>query len=138
MSNIYKITVDDFSRKTERIHDWQHRILINGNIVNKEEYPKFKQQIVDSLKALDDVKKYGFKDVEDIVTILSNERAKIIGFELREKSLKQFLMKRISEIQHRLETWNNFTTSGNAGYSSLSLRLDTYKEILSEITGDMT
>lgn len=51
--------------------------------------------------------------------------------------IKEFLVKRIYEVEHRINSWNDFTQSGNFVFQILSLRLDTYKEILSEITGEM-
>lgn len=102
----------------------------------QERFRIFIPEILEGLTVSEDVKKYGFKDVEDIVTTLSNERQKIIRFEQKNKTLKEFLIKRIAELDHRIQSWTNFTQAGNTQYQIVSLRLETYKEILSEITGD--
>lgn len=110
-------------------NSWENKTMIK--------FIESEKSILDGLKAIEDVKKYGFKDVEEITCTLSDERMKIIRMEQKDKSLKEFLVKKIAELDQRISKWSNFTQSGQSQYAIVSLRLDTYKEILSEITGDM-
>lgn len=106
-----------------------------ASLALQERFRIFIPEILEGLTVLEDVKKYGFKDVEEITCTLSDERMKIIRLEQKDKSLKEFLVKKIAELDQRISKWSNFTQSGQSQYSIVSLRLETYKEILSEITG---
>lgn len=64
-----------------------------------------------------------------------NKKQHILEALQNNKKLKEFLVKKIAELDQRISKWSNFTQSGQSQYSMVSLRLDTYKEILSEITG---
>lgn len=57
---------------------------------------------------------------------------------LQQEKLKEFLCKRISELDKRIKNWSNFSQAGQVAYSIVSVRLETYKEILSEFTGVLT
>lgn len=74
----------------------------------------------------------GNKSIIDVMDDVLVERLKLGEDHIK---LKEFLVKRISELDKRISTWSNFTQSGQQSYSVLSLRLETYKEILSEFTG---
>lgn len=65
---------------------WHELILrkswtTSSKIKSTELAEQLRCQIMDGQKALIDVKKYGFLNVEDIVSILSSERQKIIALE---------------------------------------------------------
>lgn len=103
--------------------------------LRKEEAEKYKQQLIDSFQDKVKLVEKGWNSAEEILKALSDSRNETIREEIKIKNLKEFLVKKIAELDQRISKWSNFTQSGQSQYSMVSLRLDTYKEILSEITG---